>query len=151
MSSKLFGPSSREWNPLTLALLTALWIATAANWPLWRALFALPENASGRGALFVLGFAGLIAALTLLLLALAAWRRTIKPVAYSSRTPHIHMKVRQGPRELLTTQVYVAGDPGNERDFLWRRMDAQDRAAVTVPFNKGPDGLRATFAVIIAA
>ena len=81
MSSKLFGPSSREWNPLTLALLTALWIATAANWPLWRALFALPENASGRGALFVLGFAGLIAALTLLLLALAAWRRTIKPVA----------------------------------------------------------------------
>ena len=41
MSSKLFGPSSREWNPLTLALLTALWIATAANWPLWRALFAL--------------------------------------------------------------------------------------------------------------
>ncbi len=77
--------------------------------------------------------------------------RTIKPVAYSSRTPHIHMKVRQGPRELLTTQVYVAGDPGNERDFLWRRMDAQDRAAVTVPFNKGPDGLRATFAVIIAA
>ena len=81
MSSKLFGRSSREWNPLTLALLTALWIATAANWPLWRALFALPENASGRGALFVLGFAGLIAALTLLLLALAAWRRTIKPVA----------------------------------------------------------------------
>ncbi|MBS0436347.1 MAG: phosphoethanolamine--lipid A transferase [Proteobacteria bacterium] len=81
MSSKLFGRSSREWNPLTLALLTALWIATAANWPLWRALFALPENASGRGALFVLGFAGLIAALTLLLLAVAAWRHTIKPVA----------------------------------------------------------------------
>ena len=81
MSSKLFGRSSREWNPLTLALLTALWIATAANWPLWRALFALPENASGRGALFVLGFAGLIAALTLLLLAFAAWRHTIKPVA----------------------------------------------------------------------
>ena len=77
--------------------------------------------------------------------------RTIKPVAYGSRTPHIHMKVRLGPRELLTTQVYVAGDPGNERDFLWRRMDAQDRAAVTVPFSKTPDGLQATFAVIIAA
>lgn len=77
--------------------------------------------------------------------------RTIKPVAYGSRTPHIHMKVRLGPRELLTTQVYVAGDPGNERDYLWRRMDAQDRAAVTVPFSKTPDGLQATFAVIIAA
>lgn len=77
--------------------------------------------------------------------------RTIKPVAYSSRTPHIHLKVRLGQRELLTTQVYVAGDPGNERDYLWRRLDAQDRAAVTVPFNKTPDGLQAAFPVIIAA
>lgn len=77
--------------------------------------------------------------------------RTIKPVAYSGRTPHIHMKVRLGQRELLTTQVYVAGDPGNERDFIWRRMDAQDRAAVTTPFTKGPDGWQASFPVIIAA
>ena len=61
------------------------------------------------------------------------------------------MKVRLGQRELLTTQLYVAGDPGNERDFIWRRMEALDRAAVTVPFAKGPDGLQANFPVIIAA
>ena len=77
--------------------------------------------------------------------------RTIRPAAYSGRTPHIHVKVRLGQRELLTTQLYVAGDPGNERDGIWRRMDAQDRAAVTVPFAKGPDGLQANFPVIIAA
>jgi protocatechuate 3,4-dioxygenase beta subunit len=77
--------------------------------------------------------------------------RTIRPAAYSGRTPHIHVKVRLGQRELLTTQLYVAGDPGNERDFIWRRMDAQDRAAVTVPFSKGADGLQANFPVIIAA
>jgi protocatechuate 3,4-dioxygenase beta subunit len=77
--------------------------------------------------------------------------RTIRPAAYSGRTPHIHVKVRLGQRELLTTQLYVAGDPGNERDFIWRRMDAQDRAAVTVPFAKGADGLEANFPVIIAA
>jgi hypothetical protein len=41
-----------DWNPLTLAVLTALWIAAFANWPLWRALSALPEMASPRGALF---------------------------------------------------------------------------------------------------
>lgn len=76
--------------------------------------------------------------------------RTIRPVAYAGRTPHIHVKVRLGQRELLTTQLYVAGDPGNERDFIWRRMDAQDRAAVTVPFTAGPDGLAANFPVIIA-
>src|SRR4051812_47944112 len=44
--------------------------------------------------------------------------RTIRPVAYSGRTPHVHVKVKLGPRELLTTQLYVAGDPHNERDFL---------------------------------
>ena len=44
--------------------------------------------------------------------------RTLRPVAYAGRTPHIHVKVRLGQRELLTTQLYVAGDPGNPRDFL---------------------------------
>ena len=76
--------------------------------------------------------------------------RTIKPVAYTGRTPHIHVKVKLGPRELLTTQLYVADDPGNERDGIWRRLDAQARAAVTVPFVQGSDGLQATFPIIVA-
>ena len=77
--------------------------------------------------------------------------RTIRPVAYSGRTPHIHVKVRRGDRELLTTQLYVEGDPGNERDGLWRRMDAAERRALTVPFESGPDGLRARFPIAVAA
>jgi len=77
--------------------------------------------------------------------------RTIRPVPYTGRTPHIHFKVRLGPRELLTTQLYVQGDPHNERDGLWRRMDAQDRAAVTQPFRNGPDGLQASFPIVLAA
>lgn len=76
--------------------------------------------------------------------------RTIRPVAYSGRTPHVHFKVRLGARELLTTQLYVAGDPGNERDGIWRRLDAQARAAVTVPFVAGSDGMRATFPIVVA-
>ena len=60
MSRPMFS-ASREWNPLTLALLTSLWVAAFANWPLWRALLALPENASPRGALFVTGFGAMIA------------------------------------------------------------------------------------------
>lgn len=64
-----------------------------------------------------------------------AWRfRTIRPAPYSGRTPHIHFKVRLGSRELLTTQMYVAGDPHNERDFLWCRLDEDSRAALTRPF-----------------
>ena len=67
------------WNPLTLALCCALWIAAFANWPLWRALLALPETNSARGALFLTGFGVMIAALLTALLAFAAWRFSIKP------------------------------------------------------------------------
>jgi protocatechuate 3,4-dioxygenase beta subunit len=61
--------------------------------------------------------------------------RTIKPVAYPGRTPHIHVKVRKGDRELLTTQCYVRGEPANERDGVLRAIrDPRQRAAVIVPF-----------------
>ncbi|MEO7390640.1 MAG: protocatechuate 3,4-dioxygenase [Ramlibacter sp.] len=76
--------------------------------------------------------------------------RTIKPVPYSGRTPHIHVKVKLGARELLTTQMYVEGDSHNERDSLWQRMDPAARAAVTVPFQVTPDGLRASFPIVLA-
>jgi len=76
--------------------------------------------------------------------------RTIRPVAYGGRTPHIHMKVRLGQRELLTTQLYVQDDPGNERDFLWRRMSAEARAALTVPFTSSTDGMKASFTIVVA-
>lgn len=79
------------------------------------------------------------------------WRfRTIRPVAYSGRTPHIHVKVKLDRRELLTTQLYVQGDPGNERDFLWRSLAADDRAAVTVPFRAATDGLQANFPIVVS-
>ncbi len=77
--------------------------------------------------------------------------RTIKPVPYTGRTPHIHVKVRFAQRELLTTQLYVEGDPGNERDGLWRRLDAADRAALTVPFKRSADDLQARFEIVVNA
>ena len=75
--------------------------------------------------------------------------RTIRPVPYTGRTPHIHVKVKMQRRELLTTQLYVEGEPGNERDFLWRNLGAE-RELLTVPFRNGPDGVRATFPIFIA-
>ena len=78
--------------------------------------------------------------------------RTIRPVPYTGRTPHIHFKVRLGARELLTTQLYVAGDPGNDGDFLWRRLSAADRTALTVPFaDDGPGAAQARFDIVVAA
>ena len=77
--------------------------------------------------------------------------RTIRPAAYSGRTPHIHVKVKLAQRELLTTQLYVEGDPGNERDGLWRRLSVADRAAISVPFLPAADGLQARFAIVVNA
>jgi protocatechuate 3,4-dioxygenase, beta subunit len=80
------------------------------------------------------------------------WRfRTLRPVAYSGRAPHIHAKIKRGGRELLTTQLYVQDDPGNARDGLWRRLSADDRAAVTAAYEAGSDGLSARYTLVVAA
>jgi protocatechuate 3,4-dioxygenase, beta subunit len=76
--------------------------------------------------------------------------RTIRPVPYTGRTPHIHLKVRLGNRELLTTQLYVQGEPGNARDGLWRHLGEADRAALTVAFEPVADGQRARFPIVVA-
>jgi protocatechuate 3,4-dioxygenase, beta subunit len=61
--------------------------------------------------------------------------RTIKPVPYPGRAPHIHYKVKRAGKALLTTQCYIKGHPGNEKDGIWRNMkDEKQRAAVTVDF-----------------
>ena len=61
--------------------------------------------------------------------------RTIKPVPYPGRTPHIHFKIKRGSKELLTTQCYIKGHAGNERDFVFRNIrDAKARESVLVDF-----------------
>jgi protocatechuate 3,4-dioxygenase beta subunit len=61
--------------------------------------------------------------------------RTIKQVPYPGRTPHIHYKVLKGGKDLLTTQLYVKGHPGNERDGIWRSLRTPEaRDSITVDF-----------------
>ena len=61
--------------------------------------------------------------------------RTIKPVPYPGRTPHIHYKIKRGGKELLVTQLYVQGHPGNEKDGIWKGLKEGDvRNSVTVDF-----------------
>jgi protocatechuate 3,4-dioxygenase beta subunit len=79
--------------------------------------------------------------------------RTIKPVPYPGRTPHIHMKLRKGGRDLLTTQLYVRGHPLNERDGILRSIrDPGLRASVLVPFfpsKERPGELSAIFDIVL--
>lgn len=61
--------------------------------------------------------------------------RTIKPVRYPGRTPHIHFGVKVKGRDMFTTQCYVKGEPGNERDGILRGIrDPRARESVIVDF-----------------
>lgn len=65
--------------------------------------------------------------------------RTIKPVGYPGRTPHIHFAVKMKGRPKWTTQCYVKGEPGNETDMVLRGIaDAAQRASVIVDFKPLP-------------
>jgi len=67
--------------------------------------------------------------------------RTIRPVPYPGRTPHIHVRVWHRREHLLTTQLYVEGEALNTQDFLLERiLDPQQRANIIVPFTPRPDG-----------
>jgi protocatechuate 3,4-dioxygenase, beta subunit len=61
--------------------------------------------------------------------------RTIKPVPYPGRTPHIHFCVKLKGKKEFVTQCYIKGHPGNERDGIYRSLrDPKDQAALTVDF-----------------
>jgi protocatechuate 3,4-dioxygenase beta subunit len=80
--------------------------------------------------------------------------RTIKPVPYPGRTPHIHFKIKKGSKELLTTQCYVKGHPGNDKDGIYRSIrDPKAREAITVDFARIKDSrigeLAAKFDIVL--
>ena len=61
--------------------------------------------------------------------------RTIKPVEYPGRTPHIHLAVSQNGRRIFTTQILIKGNPRNETDFLYRRIPgAEAKQSVLADF-----------------
>ena len=66
--------------------------------------------------------------------------RTIEPVAYPGRAPHIHFAIRGPGFEPLITQMYVDGAPGNAEDWILNRIrDPVRRASLVVPFEPHPD------------
>jgi protocatechuate 3,4-dioxygenase, beta subunit len=79
--------------------------------------------------------------------------RTIKPVSYPGRTPHIHVSVTLKGHDRWTTQCYVRGEPQNEDDGIlgWIR-DRKQRESVIVPFvpvKGSPGELAARFDVVM--
>ena len=61
--------------------------------------------------------------------------RTIKPVPYPGRTPHIHFQVKVKGKEKFTTQCYIKGEPGNAKDGIYSSIrDPKARDSITVDF-----------------
>ncbi len=80
--------------------------------------------------------------------------RTIKPVPYPGRAPHIHFAISGPGFEPLVTQLYVEGAPENARDFLLQGIrDPQARRQLVVPFERpaGSAELVARFDIVLAA
>lgn len=63
--------------------------------------------------------------------------RTIRPVPYPGRTPHIHMAVFSEWEEPFVTQIYVRGEPGNAGDVLYNRIPVERRGLVLAEFAPG--------------
>ncbi|MDH3316427.1 MAG: protocatechuate 3,4-dioxygenase [Gammaproteobacteria bacterium] len=79
--------------------------------------------------------------------------RTIRPVPYPGRAPHIHFAVSAPGAEPFITQMYVAGAPENPRDYLLNRVgDERLRARLIVDFTPAggnPPALEARFDIVL--
>jgi protocatechuate 3,4-dioxygenase, beta subunit len=61
--------------------------------------------------------------------------RTIKPVPYPGRTPHIHLAVKLKGKKDLVSQCYIKGYAGNEQDMIWKQLAAaKQESLVTIDF-----------------
>lgn len=66
--------------------------------------------------------------------------RTIKPVAYLGRAPHIHFIIRGPGFEPLTTQMYVEGEPENRTDFVLNSIASRFRQQLITRFSRNRKG-----------
>lgn len=81
--------------------------------------------------------------------------RTIRPVAYPGRTPHIHFKVHAPGVGRLTTQMYVAGERQNAADGVLnsiRDRNARDSVIVSLADagNLEASALMGAFDIVLA-
>jgi protocatechuate 3,4-dioxygenase beta subunit len=66
--------------------------------------------------------------------------RTIRPVAYTGRCPHIHVKVHDPNGDGLTSQLYIAGDPRNSDDWIFNEMSDTEKVASSMNLARPASG-----------
>ena len=75
--------------------------------------------------------------------------RTIVPTQYPGRTPHIHMKLWNEGKNVLTTQLYIHDHPQNKKDFLFQRMSLAEQRINSMKLIPATDINKAEFQAFI--
>jgi protocatechuate 3,4-dioxygenase beta subunit len=75
--------------------------------------------------------------------------RTIKPVPYPGRTPHIHFNVLENGKRRLTSQMFVEGEAGNARDGLYRSL-GRDASLVTMKLENAGAGMKGALDIVLS-
>jgi protocatechuate 3,4-dioxygenase beta subunit len=64
--------------------------------------------------------------------------KTIRPVPYGSRPPHLHFRIVRGPRTVLTTQLYVDGE-ASRRDAVLAASPSGTLARLSIRLAPAPE------------
>jgi len=79
--------------------------------------------------------------------------KTIRPVPYPGRTPHLHLKLAHPDAKPLTTQLYVAGDSAaGDGVIRWSGADVYARLSMTLApaTGKEPGAVAASYGFVLA-
>jgi protocatechuate 3,4-dioxygenase beta subunit len=81
--------------------------------------------------------------------------RTIKPGLYTGRTIHWHVAVKQNGKRMLTTQLFIAGVPQNDRDGILRSMGTEAQRLSVIrefkPQSAGSEELVASWDIVLGS
>lgn len=76
--------------------------------------------------------------------------RTILPVAYPGRAPHIHARVTRPRARTLETQIYLVDAPENDRDWHYGSLGPSQQAALSIdPVERRDGDLEAGFNFVV--
>jgi protocatechuate 3,4-dioxygenase beta subunit len=71
--------------------------------------------------------------------------RTIRPVPYHGRTPHIHTAVFLPGERPFVPPIYIAGEPRNQEDFLYLSIPTEQRRLVEAEFRATSAGAEGSY------
>ena len=77
--------------------------------------------------------------------------RTIRPVPYASRPPHVHFQITHARLRPLVTQMYMVGEPGQEDPAAFGGQRVREALSVALQPASEAGALAARFDIVLVA